>query len=216
MFTDFRNTMSHLIKLSLFLSETVNANVWCYSCVSMQPGCDEFYVDWRVSARRCLDTINLIDSDSSFALQKHGNGITKLKNELIQKPSHHRKRTLVTRDCLSNSVGLRSNIPANTFEGCYPREQRHQRAGPRDYYDTVNYCFCGLDNWCNGLFAVKPSSVFYLCRLPSASPTLQLQICWKKTSVYRILTEFTFYWSPMEFDRENFDLEWACQKSHWN
>lgn len=34
----------------VFLSSTsgVEGNLWCYSCVSSQPGCEEFYVNWFI------------------------------------------------------------------------------------------------------------------------------------------------------------------------
>ena len=80
--------------------------------------------------------------------------------------------TLVTRDCLSNLIGLRSDIPADTFEGCrqaakskiaiYVDNNIKELDLKRDYYDKVDYCFCGLDNWCNSGLTVKSSFVL-LC-----------------------------------------------------
>ena len=33
----------------MYISDLVSCtSLWCYTCVSSQPGCDEYYVDWRI------------------------------------------------------------------------------------------------------------------------------------------------------------------------
>lgn len=42
--------------LSSPLLESIDCYIYCYSCVSTQPGCDEFYVDWRIhKAQACTN-----------------------------------------------------------------------------------------------------------------------------------------------------------------
>lgn len=84
----------------------------------------------------------------------------------------HIDETLVTRDCLSNLIGYRSDLPADTFEGC--REQAKSKIAinvennikeldlKRDYYDKTEYCFCGFDHWCNSVGKIS-SSFILIC-----------------------------------------------------
>lgn len=66
----------------------------------------------------------------------------------------------VTRDCLSNIVGHRRDIPADRFEGCRPAAAQPKLAVyvensvrelnlKNDYWDATTYCFCEFDEWCN-------------------------------------------------------------------
>jgi hypothetical protein len=71
----------------------------------------------------------------------------------------------VTRDCLSNLVGQRLDIPADTEEGCrrsaqpntavYVQNQVRQLNLRRDHYKQVEFCICDLDEWCNSATALS-------------------------------------------------------------
>ncbi|XP_076313227.1 QVR superfamily protein crim [Tachypleus tridentatus] len=130
-----------ILLLFCFLSKRAQATeLWCYSCVSHQPGCGELTVDWRIHhAITCPR-----DDDTCVK-------ITETKGA----------EKLITRDCLSNLVGLRRDIPADTYEGCRPAAEHPKLAVyvqnnikeleiKRDYWNEVTYCFCKFDQWCNG------------------------------------------------------------------
>lgn len=68
---------------------------------------------------------------------------------------------LYTRDCLSNLQYYRHDIPADTYEDCRPAAESPKLAVyidndikelelKRDYYTSVDYCFCEFYYWCNG------------------------------------------------------------------
>lgn len=134
----------------------VNCNLWCYSCVSNQPGCSEFHVNWLIQSAitcpkandKCVKIIETIGSE-----------------------------TLVTRDCLSNLEGLRFDIPGDKYEGCRPASHNPKSAvyvennvdqlqlhGKEK--SNVTWCFCEFDEWCNKGINVKYSlltSIVTIC-----------------------------------------------------
>lgn len=139
----------------------VSCNIWCYSCVSSQPGCGEFSVNWLIHPSitcqreddKCVKIIEKKDSD-------------------IQ----------ITRDCLSNLIGLRRDIPADHYEGCRPAASQPKTAVyvdnnikeldlHRNYWTNTTYCFCEFDEWCNSATLTHPEflvisvSLLVLCLL---------------------------------------------------
>jgi len=117
----------------------VNGNLWCYSCVSTEPGCTENEVNWLIhSAITCPQS----DDKCVKIVDRKGSNV------------------LVTRDCLSNLIHLRRDIPADKFEGCRPAAETKKLSIyvenyvkeldlKRDYWDQTTYCFCEFDEWCN-------------------------------------------------------------------
>merc|ERR1712156_801971 len=121
----------------------------CYQCVSTHPGCGLYDFDSRWywgkicprSDDRCVKLIERKGAD-----------------------------IMVTRDCLSNLEGFRTDIPADKYEGC--RSSSHDvKLGQhtfnrikeldtkRTYYDNTTWCFCNFDHWCNASTAPVVSLV---------------------------------------------------------
>ncbi|KAK8770025.1 hypothetical protein V5799_013510 [Amblyomma americanum] len=80
---------------------------------------------------------------------------------------------LYTRDCLSNLEAYRHDIPADTYEGCRPAAESPKLAVyvdnnikelelKRDYYTSVDYCFCEFYYWCNSAHSTVPTMAILL------------------------------------------------------
>ncbi|KAB0802761.1 hypothetical protein PPYR_04947 [Photinus pyralis] len=114
-------------------------SLWCYECISTQPGCGE-KLNWlwhwtRVCPEQddvCVKILETKDAD-----------------------------VVITRTCLSSLKGLRKDIPADHYEGCRPAAKQSILGNYvnnsikeldiyRNHYDSTTFCFCFLDNWCNG------------------------------------------------------------------
>lgn len=132
------------------LPSIVSGNLWCYSCVSNQPGCSENHVNWLIqSAITCR----------------------KANDKCVKIIERNGADTFVTRDCLSNLEGLRSDIPGDKFEGCRPAapnpksavyvqnnvNELHLRG---QTHSNVTWCFCELDEWCNAASNLHHMSLF--------------------------------------------------------
>ncbi|CAL1269693.1 unnamed protein product [Larinioides sclopetarius] len=118
---------------------TISCDLWCYSCVSSQPGCEEFYVDWRIH-----HAITCPREDDKCVKIIERKGVDKF----------------ITRDCLSNLEGQKKDIPADRYDGCrkaaeqpklavYVENHITQLEIKNEYWDEVTYCFCEFDQWCN-------------------------------------------------------------------
>lgn len=80
---------------------------------------------------------------------------------------------VITRDCLSSFRGIRTDIPADRYEGCRPAA-KDQKLGHyvnnsiieqdihRNYYDEVTWCMCYFDNRCNGASNFILSAVLFV------------------------------------------------------
>jgi len=128
-----------IVILACFFSTRASANLWCYSCVSSQPGCEEYYVNWFIHH---AITCPREDDKCVKIIEKKGADVQ------------------VTRDCLSNLIGYRRDIPADRYEGCrssaaqpktavYVQNSVKELDLKRDFYSDVTYCFCEFDEWCN-------------------------------------------------------------------
>lgn len=135
--------------------------MWCYSCISNQPGCNE-EVNWLI--HHAITCPRPDDKCVKIVERKGG-------------------EVLYTRDCLSNLEAYRHDIPADTYEGCRPAAESPKLAVyvdngikelelKRDYYSSVDYCFCGFYYWCNAAVPGSPPSLLLLL-LP-----LLLATCW--------------------------------------
>ncbi|KAK0086583.1 hypothetical protein PV325_002892 [Microctonus aethiopoides] len=123
----------------------------CYRCNSNQPGCGTPFNWWWFWGEYCLE-----EGDSCI--------------KLIERKG---AEEVITRECLSNLRGFRTDIPADQYEGCRPAA-KDVRLGHyvnnsitqldihRDYYDEVTWCFCHFDNRCNSATAIKLSGIVLL------------------------------------------------------
>lgn len=127
------------------------ANLWCYSCVSSQPGCSENRVDWLIHS---AITCPRVDDKCVKIIQRRG------------------AEVFIVRDCLSNLVGFRRDIPADKFEGCRPAAYQPKMSVyvensvkqldlKHDYYESTTYCFCEFDEWCNSSVTVRANKLLF-------------------------------------------------------
>ncbi|XP_028168453.1 uncharacterized protein LOC114358636 [Ostrinia furnacalis] len=114
--------------------------IWCYQCTAATPGCTEPF-NWRgvgYLGNPCPDQDDICI-------------------KLIEVKGAQR---VITRDCLSNFKAFRTDIPADTYEGCRPAAKDVNLAHyvnnsikeldiKRDWYDETTWCFCFLDHRCN-------------------------------------------------------------------
>jgi len=135
--------------LIIIFSSKVSCNLWCYSCVSTQPGCTQDEVDWLIhSAITCPRN----DDKCVKIIDKKGSDVQ------------------ITRDCLSNIIPFRRDIPADRYEGCRPAASQPKLAVyvensvkeldlKKDYFRESTYCFCEFDEWCNHQNTIQTNSV---------------------------------------------------------
>jgi len=133
------NFFQLFVFILISLTSNVSCNLWCYSCVSTQPGCTLDEVNWLIhSAISCPRK----DDKCVKIIDRKGSDLT------------------VTRDCLSNVIPFRRDIPADRFEGCRPAAEQPKLAVyvensvdeldlKRDHFSETTYCFCEFDEWCN-------------------------------------------------------------------
>ncbi|XP_054721457.1 uncharacterized protein LOC129231223 isoform X1 [Uloborus diversus] len=137
--------MFMLFFLLTLLFSTISCELWCYSCVSSQPGCEEFYVDWRIHG-----AITCPRDDDKCVKVIERKGVDKF----------------ITRDCLSNLESQKKDIPADRYDGCrkaaeqpklavYVENHISQLEIKNVHYDEVTYCFCEYDQWCNDGYKLK-------------------------------------------------------------
>ncbi|XP_066258709.1 UPAR/Ly6 domain-containing protein crim [Euwallacea similis] len=115
------------------------ASIWCYHCISTQPGCGTpFNWLWHWT-KVCPE-----EDDVCVKILEEKDG-----------------EVLITRDCLSSMRAIRTDIPADHYEGCRPAAHDAKLANYvnnsikeldiyRNYYDKTTWCFCFLDHRCNG------------------------------------------------------------------
>ncbi|CAG2103185.1 unnamed protein product [Medioppia subpectinata] len=128
-----------LVLTAVLLATNVSGNLWCYKCVSSEPGCTVDAVNWFIhSAITCPRS----DDKCVKIIDRKGSDL------------------LITRDCLSNIIPFRRDIPADRFEGCRPAATQPKLAVyvdnsvreldlKKDYFSDTTYCFCEFDEWCN-------------------------------------------------------------------
>ncbi|XP_003747351.1 uncharacterized protein LOC100908286 [Galendromus occidentalis] len=133
-----------ILTFLLTLVPLASAEIWCYSCVSTQPGCREG-VNWYYH---------------------HAITCPREDDKCVKIVERKGDEVLYTRDCLSNLEAFRHDIPADTYEGCRPAAEAPKLAVyvennikewelRRDYYDRVDYCFCEFWHWCNSASSAR-------------------------------------------------------------
>ena len=149
--------MQNIFLYLLFISTCISSgfsSLWCYECISTQPGCGE-KLNWLWHWTKvcpepddvCVKILETKDAD-----------------------------VVITRTCLSSIKGLRKDIPADHYEGCRPAA-KHTILGNyvnnsikeldiyRNHYDSTTFCFCFLDHWCNAASTELPSLFLMLFSL---------------------------------------------------
>ncbi|XP_054154379.1 uncharacterized protein LOC128952931 [Oppia nitens] len=166
----YKNCNNHIIFIfvtifSVFVTN-VRCNLWCYSCVSSEPGCTLNKVDWLIhSAISCPRS----DDKCVKIIDQKGSDL------------------LVTRDCLSNIIPYRRDIPADRFEGCRPAATQPKLAVfvensvdqldlKKDYFDKTTYCFCEFDEWCNHSTRCQASGLLLVLTIALVSAFISLKI----------------------------------------
>ncbi|CAG4941188.1 uncharacterized protein LOC123691585 [Colias croceus] len=133
--------MKRICMLLAFASCIIEISaIWCYQCTSAIPGCHEPF-NWRgvgYLGKPCPDNEDICV-------------------KLIERKGAQR---VITRDCLSNFKAFRTDIPADTYEGCRAAAKDENLAHyvnntikeldiKRNWYDETTWCFCFLDHRCN-------------------------------------------------------------------
>ncbi|KAF7284101.1 QVR superfamily protein crim isoform X1 [Rhynchophorus ferrugineus] len=135
-----------LLIISMLIKRNVSISLWCYECVSTQPGCG-----------------------TPFNWLYHWTKVCPEENDVCVKIIEQRSdETLITRSCLSSLRGIRTDIPADHYEGCRPAAVDVHLANYvnnsikeldiyRNYYDNTTWCFCFLDQRCNSGVSIRLS-----------------------------------------------------------
>ncbi|CAB0014853.1 unnamed protein product [Nesidiocoris tenuis] len=126
----------------------IGSTLYCYRCISTHPGCGHDFAwlwHWSQACPEADDTcVKLIERK----------GATEV----------------ITRDCLSSMKGLRTDIPADHYEGCKPassdlRLAHYVNSSVKEldvkmqYYDEKLFCLCRFDNRCNDGAVNHPSCI---------------------------------------------------------
>ncbi|XP_063237093.1 uncharacterized protein LOC134539229 [Bacillus rossius redtenbacheri] len=112
--------------------------LYCYRCVSTHPGCGTPF-NW---------------------LWYWGEICPEANDKCVKLIERKGAETVITRECLSSLRSVRTDIPADHYEGCRPAATDVRLAHyvnnsikeldvKRDYYDETTWCFCYFDNRCN-------------------------------------------------------------------
>ncbi|XP_041972866.1 uncharacterized protein LOC121728698 [Aricia agestis] len=129
--------------------------IWCYQCTPATPGCNTPF-NWR-------------------GMGYLGNPCPDVEDVCVKLIERKGAKEVITRDCLSNFKAFRTDIPADTYEGCrvaakdvnlanYVNNSIKELDIKRDWYDETTWCFCFLDHRCNSASHVSHSIVL-LCFL---------------------------------------------------
>ncbi|KPJ12553.1 hypothetical protein RR48_06693 [Papilio machaon] len=124
--------------------------IWCYQCTAATPGCNEPF-NWR-------------------GIGYLGNPCPDREDVCVKLIERKGAQEVITRDCLSNFKPFRTDIPADTYEGCrsaakdvnlanYVNNTIKELDVKRDWYDETIWCFCFLDHRCNAASVVTNSFV---------------------------------------------------------
>ncbi|CAH0397550.1 unnamed protein product [Chilo suppressalis] len=145
-----------LIILTLFVISFIRGNlaIWCYQCTAATPGCTEPF-NWR-------------------GVGYLGNPCPDQDDVCIKLIETKGAQRVITRDCLSNFKAFRTDIPADTYEGCRPAAKDVNLANyvnntikeldiKRDWYDETIWCFCFLDHRCNSASTSYTSMALLIC-----------------------------------------------------
>nr|CAG4635830.1 EOG090X0I2F [Artemia franciscana] len=131
--------------------------LWCYRCVGTHPGCNEPF-DWRWYW--------------SYTCPSWSDKCVKI----IEKKGVD---TVITRDCLSNLISTRRDIPGDTYEGCRAASEDVKLAQytfndireldiKRTHFDNTTWCFCSFDHFCNSAKSTGPFFITFFALMFTA------------------------------------------------
>ncbi|XP_075234356.1 QVR superfamily protein crim [Lycorma delicatula] len=151
-----KKTIFFLITLTIIFTTEVScfgigSTLYCYQCISTHPGCGTQFNWWLYWSQACPE----VDDTCVKIIERKG------------------AEEIITRDCLSSLRAVRTDIPADHYEGCRPAAHDVRLAHyvnnsikeldiKRNHYDSVTWCFCYFDNRCNSatsLFAMNSGLV---------------------------------------------------------
>lgn len=143
----------HLVLVTVSSLFIESLAIWCYQCTAATPGCSEPF-NWR-------------------GVGYLGNPCPDNEDICVKLIERKGAQTVITRDCLSTFRTFRTDIPADTYEGCRPAAKDVNLANyvnnsikeldiKRDWYDEKTWCFCFLDHRCNDASFVWPSMTLIL------------------------------------------------------
>ncbi|XP_077293693.1 QVR superfamily protein crim [Arctopsyche grandis] len=139
--------MARQIILSFALLSIIHHGyaLMCYQCAPSMPGCNEF--NWRG-----MGYLGSSCPESDDVCVK----LIERKGANIQ----------ITRSCLSTLEAIRTDVPADRYEGCRPASLDIRLGNyvnnsikeydiHRNYFDETTWCFCFLDHRCNGSSSIS-------------------------------------------------------------
>ncbi|XP_013185626.1 uncharacterized protein LOC106131170 [Amyelois transitella] len=148
--------MKLIFLLSFITTFGSSLAIWCYQCHAGIPGCTEDF-NWRG-----IGYLGTPCPDSEDICIK-----------LIERKG---AEEVITRDCLSNFRAFRTDIPADTYEGCRPAAKDQNLAHyvnnsikeldlKRDNFDETIWCFCFLDHRCNSASYITTSMALLIAAI---------------------------------------------------
>ncbi|KAJ9584168.1 hypothetical protein L9F63_021465, partial [Diploptera punctata] len=128
--------------------------LYCYRCVSTHPGCGTPFNWLWYWGEICPEA----DDKCVKIIERKG--------------AEH----IITRECLSSLRGVRTDIPADHYEGCRPAAKDVRLAHyvnnsikeldiKRDHYDETTWCFCYFDNRCNGAIITITANLMMITKI---------------------------------------------------
>lgn len=177
------STCTYIFLFDYFIYKFIAGSaLWCYECVSTQPGCGREFnwlLHWTTICPEDDDIcVKIIETKGSkgiifwlicFIIEKKRKHTSWILKTLIYNVIHFAAEEIITRSCLSSLKGIRTDIPADHYEGCRPgavdlnlghyvNNSIKELDIHRNQYKAT-WCFCFLDHRCNSASSYLPSLI---------------------------------------------------------